>query len=84
VIAAVLASLGSGLLPRYLIEKEIEKGVLVTLADEELVTQNNYYLVTPINQDDQNVEKFYEWITEQAAISSVNRVSHFTDGIDNL
>lgn len=71
VIAAVQASLGIGLLPRYLIESEIKNGSLVVLADEELVTENSYYFVTPIDQEDENVEKFYEWMIGKAATSSV-------------
>ncbi|MCP5001405.1 MAG: LysR family transcriptional regulator, partial [Hyphomicrobiales bacterium] len=73
VIAAVQASLGIGLLPRYLIEKEIGNGGLVAIGDAELVTKNSYYFVTPINQDDENVEKFYEWMIAQAALPSTDK-----------
>ncbi len=73
VIAAVQASLGIGLLPRYLIEKLIENKTLIALADEELATENNYYFVTPINQEDENVEKFYEWMIGQVASPSTDQ-----------
>lgn len=71
VIAAVKASLGTALLPRYLIEKEIENGELVTLSNRELVTENNYYFVKPIDQEDENVEKFYTWMINQVAETSI-------------
>lgn len=65
VIAAVQASLGIGLLPRFLIEEEIEQGALVALAEDELASENSYYFVTPIDQEDENVEKFYAWMIGQ-------------------
>lgn len=67
VIAAAQASLGIGLLPRYLIEAEIESGALVAVAEEEHVTDNCYYFVTPSGQQDANVEKFHDWMVAQAA-----------------
>lgn len=72
VIAAVQASLGIGLLPRFLIEKEIAQGALVALAEDELATENSYYFVTPIDQEEENVEKFYVWMIGQVADTSVD------------
>ncbi|WP_323036370.1 LysR substrate-binding domain-containing protein [Pararhodobacter sp.] len=65
VIAAAQASLGIGLLPKYLVEKDLQDGRLVAIGDTELVTENSYYFVTPINQEDRNVEKFYQWMIEE-------------------
>ena len=67
VIAAVQASLGVGLLPRFLIEKEIADGVLVAITDTDFETENSYYFVTPIDQEDESVNNFYEWMAEQVA-----------------
>ena len=67
VIAAAQASLGIGLLPRYLIEKEIHEGSLVVIDDFKLVTVNSYYVVTPIGLEDDNVKKFYNWIIKEAS-----------------
>jgi LysR family transcriptional regulator, glycine cleavage system transcriptional activator len=67
VIAAVHASLGIGLLPRYLIEKDIKDGSLIAISDVELVTDNSYYFVTPIDQKDENVEKFYQWMIQKVS-----------------
>ena len=65
VIAAAQASLGVGLLPKYLIEKELAAGSLVVISGDELVTENSYYLVTPPGQVDENVQKFCEWMMAQ-------------------
>jgi len=65
VIAAVQASLGIGLLPRYLIENDLRDGHLIAIGDEELVTENSYYFVTPLDKEDENVEKFYQWMIEE-------------------
>ena len=67
VISAVEASLGIGLLPKYLVEKEISEGHLIVIDDEELVTANSYYCVTPIDQQDDNVEYFCSWMIEEAS-----------------
>ena len=67
VISAVEASLGIGLLPKYLVEKEISEGHLIVIDDEELVTANSYYCVTPIDQEDDNVENFCSWMIEEAS-----------------
>lgn len=73
IIAAVQSSLGIGLLPRYLIEKEIESGTLVAIDHRELATENSYYVVTPANQRDENVEKFYNWmITQTSQLTGAN------------
>ena len=66
VIAALQASLGIGLLPRYLVEKEISEGTLIAIHDDELVTENSYFCVTPIDQEDDNVESFCQWVIKEA------------------
>ena len=67
VISAVQASLGIGLLPKYLVEREISEGQLIMIYDDELVTANSYYCVTPIDQEDENVESFCQWMIEEAS-----------------
>ena len=67
VISAVQASLGIGLLPKYLVEREISEGQLIMIDDDELVTANSYYCVTPIDQEDDNVESFCQWMIEEAS-----------------
>jgi len=70
VIAAIQASLGIGLLPRYLVEKDIADGSLVAINDKELKTENSYYCVTPKDQEDENVESFYRWMIQAASEST--------------
>ena len=66
VIAAVNASLGIGLLPDYLVKRESMDGSLIVMSGSHLKTSNSYYFVTPRNQENESVEKFYSWIVDQA------------------
>ena len=62
IIAGAVASLGVGLLPTYLIEEELQSGKLVLLSDQTLVTKNQYFLVTPGNQENADVSTFCDWM----------------------
>lgn len=61
-IAAATAGMGAALVPRYLIEEELEQGVLVPLSDRPLLTQNAYYVVTPAGVSSPLVHSFKSWI----------------------
>ena len=39
--------LGVALLPRFLIRGELDRGELVILSDQALISERGYYLVTP-------------------------------------
>ena len=69
-ISATQAGLGASLVPRYLIEQEIETGALVVLADHEMETENAYFLVTPIDQFEPTVEIFCDWVASQISYAS--------------
>jgi len=62
IIAAALAGLGAGLVPRYLIEDELTLGTLVPLSDMPLLTKNAYYLVTPAGAASPVAHAFARWI----------------------
>jgi LysR family transcriptional regulator, glycine cleavage system transcriptional activator len=62
IIAGAKASLGAGLLPTYLIEHELDTGALVVLNKSALVTENGYYMVTPLNQQNNHVTAFCDWM----------------------
>lgn len=62
IIAAASASLGLALLPTYLIETELLNGTLVKVGDLSLKTDNKYYLVTPLGQQNANVEQLQQWM----------------------
>jgi LysR family glycine cleavage system transcriptional activator len=69
IIAASLASLGSALVPTYLIETELENGSLVKLGDAVVNTENNYYLVTPLGQQNNNVDRLQKWMLDSVTPS---------------
>ena len=49
---AAVAGLGVALLPRFLIQSELERGELVTVSDIPLRDSAGYYLVTPVEKSD--------------------------------
>lgn len=50
VIQAAIAGMGAALVPRFLIETELEKGDLIPLSKSPLVSTSGYYFVTPKNR----------------------------------
>lgn len=65
---AAIAGLGVALLPKFLIESELERGELMVICNQPLSTHNSYYLVTP---DDKKayapVIAFKHWLQETLA-----------------
>ncbi|MCZ6831612.1 MAG: LysR family transcriptional regulator [Gammaproteobacteria bacterium] len=49
---AAVAGLGAALLPRFLIQSELERGELVVITDRPLQDSLGYYLVTPVEKSD--------------------------------
>lgn len=66
VIEAAAAGLGVALVPRYLIEQELQQDRLRILFDRPMRTENNYYLVVPEGKLENPVSRaFRTWITGQ-------------------
>ncbi len=66
VIEAAIAGLGFALLPRYLIEHELEIGRLVVVFDRPMKTENSYYLVVPEGKMENRAGlAFRDWIMGQ-------------------
>jgi len=62
---AAIAGLGVALLPKFLIQSELERGELISVCNKPLSTDNGYYLVTP--NDKQHyapVVAFKKWLEE--------------------
>jgi LysR family glycine cleavage system transcriptional activator len=60
---AAVAGLGVALLPRFLIRGELDRGELVVLSDQALVSESAYYLVTPqAKASYAPVVAFREWL----------------------
>ena len=62
IIAGAMASLGAALIPTYLIEQELDAGVLVPLGRASVTTKNSYYLVTPFNRENEEVDLLCAWM----------------------
>lgn len=70
-IEAAIIGLGFALLPKYLIEEELEAGRLKVVLDRPMSTENNYYLVSPEGKSDYLAAKDFEvWILSQ--VSPIN------------
>lgn len=72
IIEAAIVGLGFALLPKYLIEGELNSGRLKIVLDRPMTTENNYYLVTPEGKADYMAAKAFEaWVLSQ--VSPINR-----------
>ena len=49
---AAVAGLGVALLPKFLIQSELDRGELVVIFDKPLPSDSGYHLITPVNQSD--------------------------------
>lgn len=65
VIAATVAGLGLGLLPKYLIEAELKSGQLAQVSKATLKTENAYYLARASGVRSPHVDGFMRWIRNQ-------------------
>jgi LysR family glycine cleavage system transcriptional activator len=64
IIAAAANDLGAALLPRYLIEKELDGGALVALNSSGFTTTNAYYLVRHRGDRSPGVDLFADWLLD--------------------
>lgn len=62
IIAGAIASLGAALIPTYLIEHELEAGQLLPVGKATVTTKNSYYLVTPFNRENAEVDLLCNWM----------------------
>lgn len=62
---AAIAGLGVALLPKFLIQSELERGELITVCNKPLNTDSSYYLVIPNDkQDYAPIIAFTKWLEE--------------------
>ncbi|WP_018099432.1 LysR substrate-binding domain-containing protein [Sinorhizobium meliloti] len=73
IISAAVSSIGAALIPRYLIEMELESGVLIPLSDTPLKTQNSYFAVSPAGDVNPQVNAFTRWLTSTARRAGMTR-----------
>jgi LysR family glycine cleavage system transcriptional activator len=71
---AAVCGLGAGLLPRFLIESELEDGSLVALSDQGLISTDAYYLVYPETRAQTPlVRAFRDWLMAQCQLPDGHR-----------
>lgn len=68
IISAAVSSLGAALLPSYLIERELNEGLLVTLNEQSLKTNNAYYVVRPAGAPLPHVQHFIDWLVNATKV----------------
>jgi LysR family glycine cleavage system transcriptional activator len=67
VAQAAAQGLGVGLIPRFLVERELASGSLVQLLPIELPSDRSYWFIVPQRKADQPlVSGFREWLVAQA------------------
>jgi len=60
---AAVAGLGAALLPKFLIQSELDRGELEIIFDTPLTSDSGYHLITPINKSNYApVTAFRDWI----------------------
>lgn len=76
IIEAAVAGLGVGLLPRFLVEDNLDKGTLIAPFDTHIEGPGSYYLVTSSAKSDlPRVRAFRKWMLEQTAAASARDTS---------
>jgi len=68
---AAIAGLGVALLPKFLIQSELERGELITICNKSLSTESGYYLVTPNDKKDYApIVAFTKWLEDTLLIEN--------------
>jgi len=68
VIQAAVAGLGIAVLPQFLVQDELDKGLLVKAIDKPVPSLHSYYLVHPATKADlYKVRMFRDWVLAQVA-----------------
>ncbi|WP_026481480.1 LysR substrate-binding domain-containing protein [Ahrensia sp. 13_GOM-1096m] len=65
VISAALAGMGAAILPTYLIERELNDGDLIRLADVTTDAAKSYFVATPMGQNLPLAASFTAWLRKQ-------------------
>lgn len=79
-LQAAVAGLGVAAVPRCLVEEELDNGMLVQLIEDEVSTNQAYYIAYPEDRADQhNIQIFHEWLLEEASAANMP-ARHPSDG----
>lgn len=65
---AAVAGLGAALLPKFLIQSELDRGELEIILDMPLQSDSGYYLVTPVDKADYApISAFRDWLLKMVS-----------------
>lgn len=68
VTQAAIAGLGAAILPRFLIQSELERGELIPLLDLPIKSSEGYYLITPTHRSaNASTLALRDWLLDQTA-----------------
>ena len=62
IVTAAVNAMGAALLPAYLIEPEIRSGTLVQIGSISVTTDNSYYIIRPLRDENEIVSVFADWM----------------------
>jgi LysR family glycine cleavage system transcriptional activator len=66
---AAVAGMGVALLPKFLIQSELDRGELVVIFDKPLQSDSGYHLITPINHTDYAPNRaFRDWMLKMVEV----------------
>ena len=66
---AAILGMGAALIPRFLIEDELRRGLLVVLVEHEYLSAQSYYLIYPEGKSERPLLRAFQgWLQEQAEI----------------
>jgi DNA-binding transcriptional LysR family regulator len=67
-VKAAILGMGVGLIPKFLVEKELETGLLVQVVNHDYLSDRSYYLIYPERKggDRQALAAFRDWIELEA------------------
>ncbi|MCZ6469933.1 MAG: LysR family transcriptional regulator [Gammaproteobacteria bacterium] len=69
---AAVGGLGVALLPKFLIQSELDRGELVIIVDKPLQSDAGYHLITPVDKSDYApIAAFRKWILKMAAQQTI-------------
>jgi LysR family glycine cleavage system transcriptional activator len=64
---AAIHAIGIALIPRLLIDEELQRGVLIQVANHEYISDRSYHLIYPeLKSDNPSLGVFRAWIANQA------------------
>jgi LysR family glycine cleavage system transcriptional activator len=66
---AAIQGMGIALIPRFLVEDELERGLLIQVVRHDYISERSYYLIYPEQKSENPVlALFRAWLGQEAAL----------------